>query len=410
MDKHAPPFDSPGGDKGTKSSESSQNGSIPFDQIEDDLNSQTSKKPILSDEVTPENAAAILESVRIDAQADIPPPAHCLFIKDVRGLIPIGSLGDFMLIIGKAKSRKTFLLTLALVAALKKQNSEDKIQGCLPPEKNQVLYFDTEQSPYHVQKALQRICKLLDVEQPTNLITYSLRKFTPAERLLLIERALGDQNNLGMVAIDGIRDLVTSINDEAQATMISSKILKWTTVHNFHLLTLLHQNKNDENARGHLGAELVNKAETVLSVTKDKNNKELSTVKGDYCRNVEPEEFAFDIDENGLPRILNDWNAEIPSSTKKDNFWPLSVAPETNMELLNYVFKKTPHLKQAELITYLIVAFQRYDVHIGITKAKDYIAYYRKEGYLNKVGKDRSPRTYYEVNTAYLNNSVTPSI
>ena len=35
---------------------------------------------------------------------------------------------------------------------------------------------------------------------------------------------------------------------------------------------LLHQNKGDEHARGHIGTELSNKAETVLQVEKDEKN------------------------------------------------------------------------------------------------------------------------------------------
>ena len=69
--------------------------------------------------------------------------------------------------------------------------------------------------------------------------------------------------------------------------MIASKLLKWTEEKNIHVVTVLHQNKNDGNARGHLGSELVNKAETVLSVTKDSKEKDISIVEAEYCRNKE---------------------------------------------------------------------------------------------------------------------------
>ena len=36
--------------------------------------------------------------------------------------------------------------------------------------------------------------------------------------------------------------------------------------------TILHQNKGEEHARGHIGTELSNKAETVLQVEKDEKN------------------------------------------------------------------------------------------------------------------------------------------
>ncbi len=66
----------------------------------------------------------------------------------------------------------------------------------------------------------------------------------------------------------------------------------------------MHQNKSDFNARGHIGTELVNKAETVISISVDEKEKELSIVEAQQCRNKEFQPFAFEIDENGLPRLV----------------------------------------------------------------------------------------------------------
>ena len=44
--------------------------------------------------------------------------------------------------------------------------------------------------------------------------------------------------------------------------------MQWTDDRQIHIHTILHQNKGDENARGHIGTELNNKAETVLLVEK----------------------------------------------------------------------------------------------------------------------------------------------
>ena len=62
----------------------------------------------------------------------------------------------------------------------------------------------------------------------TDLTVYGLRSLKPSERLEIIEHAIYNTDNLGVVVIDGIKDLVTSINDESEATMIASKLLKWT--------------------------------------------------------------------------------------------------------------------------------------------------------------------------------------
>ena len=69
-------------------------------------------------------------------------------------------------------------------------------------------------------------------------------------------------------------------------------------------MVVLHQNKNDLNARGHIGTEIDNKAETTLSVAKSKQNKDISEVNPDYCRNLDFEPFAFTMDEDFKPVLI----------------------------------------------------------------------------------------------------------
>ncbi len=212
----------------------------------------------------------------------------------------IGTLGNFSLIIGKAKTKKTFFLNITVSSVISDKPIFGKFKSDLPASQNQVLYFDTEQGKYHVQQALKRICMQVNIDEPTNLKVYGLRSLKPSKRLKLIEHAINTISNIGFVVIDGIKDLVTSINSEEEATMISSKLLKWTEEKNIHIICVLHQNKSDNNARGHIGTELINKAETVLSVTVDKDDKKISVVIPEMTRNLEPEPFAFIIDKRGF--------------------------------------------------------------------------------------------------------------
>jgi len=85
--------------------------------------------------------------------------------------------------------------------------------------------------------------------------------------------------------------------------MIVSKLMKWSEERNILITTVLHQNKGDNNARGHIGTELNNKAETVLSISKSTDNEMVSIVAPEMCRNLEPQSFAFEIDQNGIPYI-----------------------------------------------------------------------------------------------------------
>src|SRR5699024_4623072 len=72
----------------------------------------------------------------------------------------------------------------------------------------------------------------------------------------------------------------------------------------------------DENARGHIGTELSNKAETVLQVEKDSKNPDISTVKTAHIRAVDFEPFAFRINEEALPELLEDYQFKDKDETK----------------------------------------------------------------------------------------------
>ena len=130
-----------------------------------------------------------------------------------------------------------------------------------------------------------------------------LRKHTPADRLGIIDAAIHGIEGLGLVIIDGVRDLVVDINSPSEATFIISKLMQWTDEFQIHLHTILHQNKGDDNARGHIGTELLNKAETVLQVEKDKTDHNISKVEAVCIRDREFYPFAFHINEEHLPEL-----------------------------------------------------------------------------------------------------------
>lgn len=66
-----------------------------------------------------------------------------------------GSLGNFSLILGKAKSKKTFLATLLATSVYKDESNPFK--AILPKDKNRVIYIDTEQSKEDVILLAKRI-------------------------------------------------------------------------------------------------------------------------------------------------------------------------------------------------------------------------------------------------------------
>jgi hypothetical protein len=207
-----------------------------------------------------------LNDLRIDVKDEIqPPPIAIKLLNSDSSWSSFGTLGNFSTIIGKAKSRKSFAVSMIAASGLIKAPISSKFLSSLPEDKSKVLYFDTEQSKYDVQRVVKRIEGLVKGQNMDNFHAFALRSLKPQERLQLIEAAIYHFENIGLVIIDGIRDLVTSINDEAEATAITSCLLRWTEQKEIHIVNVLHQNKGNEHARGHIGTEMINKSESVFS-------------------------------------------------------------------------------------------------------------------------------------------------
>lgn len=336
-----------------------------------------------------------LEACRIDILEDIPPPEIAWEIRDANseGFSILGTHGNFSLVKGKAKSKKSFFINMAIAAAVGKGLLQNKLRSPLKEDFNQVLYFDTEQSKYHVQKALKRIFTQIGVGIQSKLNTYGLRKLNPSERLKLVELAIENTPNLGFVVIDGIRDLITSINDESESTNMASKLLKWTEEYNIHIIVVLHENPGSDKARGHIGTELTNKAETVIAIEVDKYDDNISTVSAGFCRNKSFKPFAFEVTDDGLPQIIENYVIEMKS--KKNGFDVLALAPSGKFQILKEVFKNGIEFQHSELVTQIkIVLDNNYQgtKGKGESKIKQLITESKNEGWLIQSG-NRQPYT-----------------
>ena len=215
-------------------------------------------------EISAEEAVILWQASRLSLSKSYEKAPEILKVHDS----VIGTLGNFSASIGKAKSKKTFNVS-AIVAAALKNGTVLRYVAELPEDKRKILYVDTEQSPYHCLKVMKRILRMAglpDDRDNENLEFLALRKYTPEQRIRIVEQAIYNTPDIALVIIDGIRDMVYDINSPGESTRIISKLMQWTDDRQIHIHTILHQNKGDENARGHIGTELNNKAETVLLV------------------------------------------------------------------------------------------------------------------------------------------------
>ncbi|KAA9356855.1 AAA family ATPase [Larkinella humicola] len=300
----------------------------------------------------------------------------------------IGTIGNFLVITGKAKSRKTFVVSVFVAALLCDKLILKCIRGYLPDDKRVVLYFDTEQGKWHVQRVLKRICQLCGDDDPANLKMYSLRSYATYDRLEVIRWAIKNTPNLGIVVIDGVRDTVFDINDAEEATNRATDLLQWTDERQIHLITVLHENKNDRNARGHLGTELGNKCETLLSVQRDQKDKEVSIITPEMCRDREFPVIQFSIDEEGNPFLIDDTNiGNFPGLSnegkgKKTKTTPTILDRETHELILKRIFADTPRMGYKNLLSQAQVVPLYFGVELSKDRAVNFITWWRNEGYI----------------------------
>lgn len=256
----------------------------------------------------------------------------------------IATLGNFSASTGKAKSKKTFNVS-AIVAASLAGKQVLNYRAHLPEGKRRILYVDTEQSRFHCHNVLERILRLAGLPTTTdseNLDFICLREYSPAVRIEVIDYALRQNQGYGLVIIDGIRDLMLDINSTSESVEVINKMMEWSSKYNLHIHCVLHLNKGDNNVRGHIGTEMNNKAETVLVITKSTTNPDISEVKAMHIREKEFKPFAFTVNEEGLPEIVEHTPEKEEGDKQPSRFTYQDLTSEQHNEALTAAFKEKP--------------------------------------------------------------------
>ena len=185
----------------------------------------------LDDEEVQEEMGQLLAKLRVDSTIEVSQPPKALEMVFGQNSYIIGSFGNFSLVQGKAKSRKSFFLSALAAAASSDSMVCEHLRGYIYPRK--VIYIDTEQGDFHAAKAKKRVHEMAGLQGNLNYdhIEYiKLRSLdTNALRLAAIDYIFRTEENIGYMVIDGIADVASKgVNDEEEATAIASKLLKWT--------------------------------------------------------------------------------------------------------------------------------------------------------------------------------------
>ena len=319
-----------------------------------------------TDETIPsrEELAVFIEEAAVSVTNNYEEAPAVLMVDDA----VIGTLGNFSASIGKAKSKKTFNVSAIAASALSGR--------------------------------ILRLAEMPDDKVPENLIMLSLRKFAPRVRLLIVEEAIGTTPDLGLVIIDGIRDFLYDINSSSESTEVISKFMQWTDDKQIHIHTVLHQNKNDEHARGHIGTELNNKAETILQVEVDKEDKAISVVEAVHIRDQDFEPFAFRINEDVLPELVEPYLSKEKKSGRptKEPFDPEREIPEpVHRAAVDAAFANGNIGSYDDYLERLKEAYGLHNVKLGYNKAVKVATFLGNKQMVIKEGKNYilNPECHY---------------
>lgn len=321
----------------------------------------------------------LLKDSVLRANQEFPDPPVCVRVVGDYGNEIFSTLGNFSTIIAPPKVGKTTAASIFIISLLRNEEY-NYVSGSLPENKKKILWIDTEQGKYESIKILRGICKEStgdSADQPANLLYYNFRSYNNSVKLELTDSLINGSSDIGFVVIDGIRDFVSSINNEIEATQVAEKLLKWTETKNIHILTILHQNKGDGNARGHLGTELINKAETVARIERrDQDNTRITVIKPDLSRHKEFQEFAFTIVDDRIEK------AEINEGYQPRNPKPNELTHYQLQDIVKITFETVKALPYGKLWPTLKKALKSIDVEFGDNKCKALVTYLVEKNYL----------------------------
>ena len=280
----------------------------------------------------------------LDPRENYPEPYYMLEYNGV----PFSKIGGMGAMSGQKKNGKSFVFT-ELIAAIVGDGCE-RVQQYLPglrvPErtieylghKPKALYIDTEMEKLSSAKVMRRVHWLCDVDMnqpfPEDRFAVLWLKNMPRnedkrpyiQRFDLIKTAI-EMIQPDVVFIDGLRDLVASINDEEAGTTILDYFGSIAEERNLSIWLALHQNPSrnneveDAKMRGWIGTELGNKvSDTLVSIKTKTANGVTFTVKQQDARDKDLDDWKFEITDDagnlGIPRITNS-GTNIPSKSKE---------------------------------------------------------------------------------------------
>ena len=305
-----------------------------------------------------------LQKQRILPSSEIPPHEFLFTWHD----IPCFARGELVAVTGKAKSGKTYLNSVLMAVAGAPAHSNRMVEGMkvegltdyflglerMKEEPLKVLWIDTEQSEDSTHEILRdRIGAMIGEEpSPERFYVFNLRQVSLKDRELMVETAIYCYQP-DLVIFDGIRDIVSDINDYAEAQKVIGILLSIASDKRTCIVCVLHQNKaiEDKTLRGALGTELQNKSFETYECSKDDDR--VFTIRQSATRKYDiPNKQKFIVNPDGLPVPFMGEDSLAPTGNTDTKFNPMYLMQDGRFDqkkLFGYILQNGKRMAPDQL-------------------------------------------------------------
>lgn len=288
-------------------------------------NESTWVRPSTPDDVTPERIAELFAMAFAPTWSNKPPEVPDLITLNDQGIARSGSMS---LIMAGTKQGKSSVCGAIYAKAINPELDEIDSLGFkvfLPESKPRVVYFDTEQSDDETwtswEKAIMRAGFKHGEELPEHVVENHICLtgiFSHVDKQAMVLHTLENSVDVGLVIIDGLGDLVSDVNAQAECSALMDRIRAVASSQRIGLVATIHTNPSPDGAatkpRGHLGSDLLRRVRSYIRVSKDKE-KQIHTITIEGSRTgMDNVKTYFRWDGSKNRHVLCDKDVVVPES------------------------------------------------------------------------------------------------
>lgn len=182
------------------------------------------------------------------------------------GDLDLCSCGNISMLRAANGVGKSHVAAAMLCASIGKENW----LGMTSENKGRAIYFDCEQDMYDFYCLIEKAgVSTNDPVEAYNVTGFKIKEIK--ESIIAVVEMHPDARFL---FLDGFADIIASVNDEEQTSELVSWLQDLARENNIAVCGVLHLNPgSDDKSRGHLGSQIERKAENVIQIAVDGDNR-----------------------------------------------------------------------------------------------------------------------------------------